>query len=144
MFTFGREHEKVCAANYLRDQRELSKIHEVIDVAHDLLEGNLPESEIRPILVKAFSEGGSGVWEQTAKWIRNLIRDYPSLATIWDELAEHPDWKVRWRTACVLDWMPIEVARRIGPLLASDKSKKVRQYAEDRLLYLTLEHGKSH
>ena len=132
MFTFGRDHEKECSVQYLRDKAELPRIHRVIDAVHDFLDKVVAEDELRKVLYEAFSEGGSGVWEQTETWIRKLSKEYPSFATLWIELSEHPSWKVRWRTACVLSTMPPAVALTVANRLRSDPSGKVREMAADR------------
>lgn len=132
MFTFGRDREKECAVQYLYDKAEAPRIYRVVDAVHDFLDKLIAEDELRKILYEAFSEGGSGVWEQTETWIRKLSKEHPSFATLWIELSEHPSWKVRWRTACVLNTMPPAVAIKVASRLRSDTSRKVRQMAADR------------
>jgi hypothetical protein len=132
MFTFGRNHEKACSVMYLHDKAEAPRIHGVIDAVHDFLDGNVTEEDLRRALYDAFSEGGSGVWEQTDSWIQKLWREYPSFGTLWVELSEHPSWKVRWRVACVLDSMPPALRLKIGNRLRLDASRKVREMAADR------------
>ena len=133
MFTFGREHEKACAVTYLHKKAETPRIHGVIDAVHDFLEGGVTEAELRRTLYAAFSEGGGGVWEQTETWIRKLLKEYPAFGTLWVEFSEHASWKVRWRTACVLDTMPPPLRLEIGNRLRSDVSRKVREMAADRM-----------
>jgi hypothetical protein len=133
MFTFGRDHEKACSVTNLHDKAETSRIHAVIDAVHDFLDGIVTEAELRRTLYDAFSKGGGGVWEQTDTWIRSLLKDYPAFGTLWVELSVHPSWKVRWRTACVLDSMPTALRLEIGNRLKSDVSRTVREMAADRL-----------
>jgi hypothetical protein len=133
MFTFGRDHEKACSVAYLREKAEIPRIHGVIDAVHDFLDGALNEYALHQILYDAFSKGGSGVWEQTEGWIRKLLKEHPSFGPLWVELSEHPSWKVRWRTACVLNAMPPTVAADVGNRLRSDVSRRVRDVAADRL-----------
>lgn len=133
MFTFGRDHEKACSVTYLHDKAETPRIHGVIDSVHDFLDGTITEADLRRVLFDAFSEGGGGVCEQTETWIRKLIKEHPSFGTLWTELSKHPSWKVRWRTACVLNAMPPGMRLEIGAHLRSDASRKVREMAVDRL-----------
>ncbi len=129
MFTFGRDHEKACAVRHLRNPRQSQLIEAVIDGAHDLLEGRIAEDDLRPILSRAFTEGGSGVWEGTASWLRKLIREYPHLRSLWSKLANHAEWRVRFRAACCIRDMPAPLAKQIAILLRYDRSRKVCEMA---------------
>lgn len=133
MFTFGRERERQCAVGYVRDASQHDMILGVVDAVHDFLEEKKTEAELSPILKCAFQQGGSGVWEQSGKWIRKLSHEYPVFLTLWSELAEYSDWKVRFRVACFLDEIPKELALELGARLTTDKSKKVREMALGRL-----------
>jgi hypothetical protein len=137
IFTFGRQREKECSIDYLHDQAQAPLIHGVVDAVHDLLEGTITEDALRPVLFHAFCEGGGGVWEQTAGWLRKLASDFPSLQSLWLEFAAHPQWKVRLRTAGCLDDMPESLAIQVGNRLKSDRSMKVRSMAEGNLELIT-------
>ena len=133
MFTFGREHEKKCAAQYLRDPNQIEIIEGVVDAVHDLLDGHCDIDDAGKILAAAFSRGGSGAWEQTASWMSKLACDYPKILSEWRSLASHSKANVRFRVACCLNDMPPAIANEVGGILANDKSKKVREMAEARL-----------
>jgi hypothetical protein len=133
MFTLGRQREKESALYYLRDSQQAPLIEGVVDAVHDLLEGRTTPDALRPVLSRAFVEGGTGVWEQTGSWLRKLIGEQPTLASLWSELASHIELKVRFRTACFINEMPPTLAREIGARLSLDRSKKVREMAEVRL-----------
>ena len=130
MFTFGRQREKESALHYLKDPQQAHLIEAVVDAVHDLLEGRVSVDAIRPVLARAFVDGGTGVWEQTGSWLRQLIPGQPTLESLWSELAAHSELKVRFRTACFINEMPPTLAREIGSLLSLDRSKKVREMAE--------------
>ena len=132
MWTIGREREKEHAARNVRAD-QLAAIHAVIDAAFDLHEGRIEADEARDTFIAAFVDGGAGVWEQTESWLRRLATRHPGLSDIWVELSRHKAWKVRWRVSCVLDSIPPAVASEIGERLCVDRSKKVREYALDRL-----------
>lgn len=133
MFTFGREHEKKCAAHYLRDTRQVGMMEDVIDAVHDVLEGKRLIDDVRSSFAKAFSEGGSGVWEQTASWMTKLAGEHPELLTEWQSLAAHKNAMVRFRVACCLNDMPYSFATEIGQQLMNDRGTKVRTMAAARL-----------
>lgn len=126
MHTFGREREKHSAGHYLSNQKQIQIIESVIDAVHDLLEGKISEDALRPVLAQGFTEGGSGVWEQTGIWLRKLSAEYPKLATIWIEFASHYQATVRFRAACCLDEMPPHIARAVNEKLMLDGNKNVR------------------
>jgi len=133
MFTFGREHEKRCAAHYLRDPSQIGLIADVVDAVHDVLEGKCRVDDVRQTCSRAFCDGGSGVWEQTALWMTKLDREHPLLLSDWRTLAANKKATVRFRVACCLNDMPQSLAKEIGELLANDRSKKVREMAVGRL-----------
>ncbi len=129
MFTFGRDHEKKCALQNLRDQKNALLISTLIDAIHDLIEQRIAPQELRPFLIAAFSEGSSGVWEQSGSWLRKLGKHYPELCSVWIDLSSHPNSKVRFRAACCIDDMPPAMARETVEKLCRDTNKKVRDMA---------------
>ena len=133
MLTFGREHEKNCAVHYLRDKRQISMIEDMIDAAHDVIDGKRLIDDVRSLFATAFSEGGSGVWEQTASWITKLAGEYPELLSVWQLLAAHKSATVRFRVACCLNDMPHGIATEISRQLIADRSTKVRRMVAARL-----------
>jgi hypothetical protein len=133
MFTFGRQREKECALHYLKDPQQAHLMEAVVDAVHDLLEGRMAPDAIRPVLSRAFIEGGTGVWEQTGSWLGKLIRDQPTLESLWSEFSSHPELMVRLRAACFINEMSPILARDIVSRLRLDRSKKVREMAEARL-----------
>jgi len=133
MFTFGREHEKKCAVQYLRDANESQRIVAVVDAVHDVLERRVQPEAVRSAFIDAFSQGGTGVWEQAGSWLRKLAADLPELDSMWYELSESSDGKVRFRVACLLNDLPQELALELGQKLRVDKHKKTREMALARL-----------
>jgi hypothetical protein len=133
IFTFGRQREKECAIENLHDPADAPLIHAVVDAIHDLLEGKVTEDALRPVFTRAFCEGGGGVWEQTGNWLKKLVSDFPSLQSLWLVFEVHPQWKVRWRTACCLGYMPRNLAIEVGNRLKRDRSRKVSGMAESRV-----------
>ena len=133
MFTFGREHEKKCASHYLRDKQEVALIEGVVDAVHDVLDGTRTIGDFRSSFSRAFSEGGSGVWEQAASWMAKLAREHPELLSEWQSLASHKDATVRFRVACCLNDIPRGFAMEIGEQLLADRGRKVREMAAARL-----------
>ncbi|MFN4121637.1 hypothetical protein [Acidovorax sp.] len=133
MFTFGREHEKKCAVAHVRNTEQAALISEVIDSVHDLLDGNASTEKLADKIKIAFVEGGSGVWEGAGGWLRKASAHYPSLASVWEELAAHPKAEVRFRVACFLDEMPSDTFATLSRLLASDKAKRVASMANARI-----------
>lgn len=130
MFTFGREHEKNCAVScFKKDSKDAQLAEMLVDVVHDFLEESSGEEPVRSELFRCFLEGGSGVWEKAGSWLRKLSKDYPNFEAVWQELANHSNWKVRFRAACFLDEMPTPVASRIRQQLRQDSNKKVRDMA---------------
>ena len=133
MFTFGREHERNCAVRNLRKPDDVQLITNVVDGVHDVLEGNVSPDAIRPVILLAFSLGGSGVWEQAGSWLRKLAAKYPELESVWTELATNSEGKVRFRVACFIDELPRALALEIGSKLKDDRHKRTREMAQGRL-----------
>jgi hypothetical protein len=133
MFTFGRQREEECALDNLRNPQQSHLIEAVVDAIHDLIEGRTSPDAMRPVLLRAFVEGGTGVWEQTGSWLQKLKVDQPTLVSLWSELASHSELKVRFRTACFINEMSPTLAREIGSRLSLDPSKKVREMALARM-----------
>lgn len=133
MFTFGRDKEKQSALYYLSAKDpEKQLVLDLVDSIHDFLEDKCSEVELHLALVQSFTRTGGGGWEQTGTWLRNLSKHYPSFETLWVEMAEHVDAKVRFRVACNIDDMSEQIAAQIYDKLKTDKSKKVREMAELR------------
>ena len=133
MFTFGRDREKESAANYVRDPQQIQLIHGAVDAVHDFLKKRISSDAVQVAIIRAFVEGGPGVWEQAGTWLRKLNHEFPSFLTVWQELSQHVDGRVRYRVACFLNEMPTATAREIGTALQNDRSKKVRDMAQARL-----------
>jgi hypothetical protein len=129
MFTIGREREKEHSHQYLKSQNEAWRIEAVIDAVHDVLEGARQAHEVAPVFVEAFTDGGSGVWEQTGSWLCKLSRVQPGLGRLWREFCSHPSAKVRFRAAAFLDDMHPEVFAECFPALLADASTRVRSKA---------------
>lgn len=133
MFTFGREKEKQSALHYLSAKDpEKERVLELVDSIHDMLEGNASLEQVRTALHKAFTKTGSGGWEQTGTWLRKLINHYPELDSLWTEMCNDSDSKIRFRVACNIDCMPPHIAMQVYEKLKVDKSKKLREMAEVR------------
>ena len=130
MFTFGRDHEKKCEAQYVRNPAHVPMLMNVIDAVHDLLEGRGGLEQVRASLRVALTDGGAGVWENAAKWLRKTSFDHPEILSLWSELASHPKADIRFRVACFIDEMPVETASAICAGLSQDRSKKVAEMAE--------------
>lgn len=133
MFTFGREHEKQCEARYVRNAEQVPLLMAIIDAVHDLIEGIGSEQALSAALREGFIDGGTGVWEGAARWIRKCSTAYPSVLGLWSEFASHAQARVRFRAACCLDEMPGDLRARISPMLLADRSRKVVDMAADRM-----------
>jgi hypothetical protein len=133
VFTFGREHETKCAIQHIRKPEDAERITGVIDAVHDLLEGKAAAHSIRPIIVRAFSDGGDGVWQQSGSWLCKLSATYPELATVWSDLSNDPKAGVRFRVACFINDLPRPLALEIGGRLKDDRAKRTREMALARL-----------
>lgn len=130
MFTFGRDHEKKCEAQYVRNPAQVPMLMSVIDAVHDLIEGHGELEQVRASLRVALTEGGAGVWENAAKWLRKTSFEHPEILTLWSELASHPKANTRFRVACFLDEMPADTAFAIFTRLSQDRSQKVAEMAQ--------------
>jgi len=129
IFTFGREHEKKCAARYVRDPSQVPLLLTVVDAAHDLIEGKGPVIDFVAVCRSAFVGGGTGVWENTEGWIRKCSSEHPEVLELWRELAAHPKAEIRFRVACILNDLPRGMFEELSGQLVSDKSKKVSKMA---------------
>lgn len=132
-FTFGREREKENATYYIKNPAHQILILDVVDAVHDLLDGRVTIDVVKAKCLAAFIQGGTGCWEQTGGWIRKLGNDYPSIMTIWHDLAKHSNASVRFRVACFLNEMPEDTVKEIRQFLQSDSSRKVREMVEARM-----------
>ena len=126
MFTLGREREKEHSHKYLKSQDEAWRIDSVIDAVHDLLDASRSAEVVGPVFVEAFTEGGSGVWEQTGSWLGKVSRSHQSLAELWRGFCRHQSAKVRFRAAAFLAEMPEAIFAECFPLLLTDASPRVR------------------
>ena len=126
MFTIGRDREKRHAGKYIRDPKNFSIVHNVIDAVHDCLEGSEDDDSVRQVFRDAFFEGGSGAWEQAGSWLRKLCSEYPRFSDIWTELAKHPKVDVRFHAAAFVVDMPDGVFPEMLQYFSHDRSKKIR------------------
>lgn len=133
MFTFGREHERKCAVAYVRNPAQAGLILRVIDAVHDLLESKAAPPTLARALRAAFIEGGNGVWETAATWLRKCSHDFPEVAELWLEFAQHSTSAVRFRAACCLNDVPPQLLPAVAEVLLADKSKKVAGMARERM-----------
>ena len=113
----------------MRNPAHVPMLMNVIDSIHDLLDRQGGLEEVRSSLRVALTEGGSGVWENAAKWLRKVSFEHPEILSLWSELASHPKADVRFRIACFIDEMPVETASGIYARLSQDRSKKVAEMA---------------
>lgn len=132
MFTFGRDHEKISEARYVRKPEQIPLLMSVIDAVHDLIEGKGDEDFLKESIRVAFTEGGSGVWENAGKWLRKCDVEFPGTGILWREFAAHAEAEVRFRAACFLDEMPKRWFTELSPALMADRSKKVARMASAR------------
>lgn len=143
MWTIGREREKSHAAKFVREETQQRLLFPVIDAVHDIKEGS---GDIQNFIVTAriaMIEGRSGVWHNTVNWMRKVIQEHPTANVLWDELAEHESWRVRWKVACCLYVdIPEPQSDQLFSSLRADRSKKVRDYSVDRYENRPDKHGK--
>lgn len=132
MFTFGRDHEKRCAARNVRNPADSGLVDELIDSIHDFLEGKTDADRVRSAVFSAFALGGSGAWEQSGSWLLKLGQEYPEMETLWLELAAHPKAEVRFRVSCHLNDLSPAIAAGLQSALEQDRSSRVRQMATAR------------
>ncbi|MCW1984326.1 UNVERIFIED_ORG: hypothetical protein M2348_002343 [Sphingomonas sp. R1F5B] len=133
MWTIGREREKTHAGKFVRQEDQRQLLYPVIDAVHDIKEGNGSVEDFIGVAQVAMMEGGSGVWLSTANWVRKVSHENVRASEIWNFLARHESWKIRWRVACCL-YLDIDEPQsdHLFAHLRSDPSKKVRKYATDR------------
>lgn len=143
MWTIGREREKQHAAKFVKEESQQRLLFPVIDVVHDLKEGTATAQDLMNVARVAMVEGGSGVWQNTANWLRQVQHELPEVRFLWSDLAHHPNWQVRWRVACCLYLdIPEQQSDRLFSALRFDKSKRVRATAIDRYEYRPDKRGK--
>lgn len=131
MFSFGREHEKRCAAGYFRKPADPAPLLALIDAVHDLAEGHANAADVRPRFVECLVHGGVRTWEGAGYWLAKAQGDFPALADVWTGLARHPRAEVRWRIACLLDRMPAALRATLTAQLLADASARVRRTAAE-------------
>jgi hypothetical protein len=132
-WTIGKEREKAHAAKFVRQSDQQALIFPVIDAAIDISDGHGNERDFRELAQTAFVSGKSAVWQSAADWLRKVGGLRPAVLNLWDELAAHSDWTVRWRVACLLYADMSETqSDLLFSVLRHDKSAKVRRYAVDR------------
>jgi hypothetical protein len=125
------EQWKVIDSNLAQDQQDM--LLAVINFAHDLLEGKPEIEKYKSAVLHSMTHGHSAVWQNTANWIRKIGDRAPEATVVWDELAIHTSWEVRWRIACVTYYdIPEAHSNRLFARLRYDKSSKVREYAISR------------
>ncbi len=129
MFTLGRQREKEHSHQYLKAQDEAWRIDAVIDAVHDLLDSRKSAEAVAPAFVEAFTNGGSGVWEQTGSWLAKVSESYPVLGELWRDFCRHRSAKVRFRAAAFLSAMPNPTFAEFFPSLLADASPRVRSKA---------------
>jgi hypothetical protein len=132
VFTFGRDHEKKCAAAYVRNLQQLPLIETLIDKIHDFLEGKATFEDVCPNLRMAFTKGGSGIWEQAGGWLNKLCREFPEFYGLWEEFSMNTSAIIRLRVASHLDEMPKGIAGKVYQRLSIDRSEKVKRIAMQR------------
>jgi len=134
VWTIGREREKLHAAKFVRKPEDQEILFRVIDAVADLNEGTGSIEQFLSVARLAITFGGNGAWTNTSNWVAKVAKDAPEVMTIWDELSNHTELKVRWRVACGLYYFGIgeEQSNRLFAKLRNDKSKKVREYANSR------------
>ena len=131
--TIGREREKLHTAKFVKDAAGQALIFPVIDAAFDLNEGHGAIDHFVVLVKTALVEGCSAVWQNAANWMRKIGSRFPGTVGMWEELAVHPDWSIRWRVACVLYHdIPEATSNGLFAVLRHDRSAKVRRYAIDR------------
>ena len=133
MFTFGREHEKKCAAGYFRKPADPRPLLALIDAVHDLAEGRTDVAAVRALLVDCLVGGGVRTWEGAGYWLAKAQDDFPALTAVWTELARHPQAEVRCRIACQTDRMPPALRDELTPVFLADASRRVRDAATTRV-----------
>ncbi|TWU05426.1 hypothetical protein [Allorhodopirellula heiligendammensis] len=126
VFVFSREREKEYAGRFIKDATQLAMIHDVIDNAYDLADGETTVDAASVCIENALLQGGGGVWEQAGSWLVKLSSKHSILDPIWSTLATNPKSTIRFRAAAhVVDMSP-DARATILPILLSDRSRKVR------------------
>ena len=141
MFTFGRDHEKKCEERLVGNPAQVPLLMDVIDAVHDLIEGNGNLAPVATSIRTAMTQGGAGVWENAAKWLRKTACDHPEILSLWSELASHSKAEVRYRIACLLDEMPSHMLTAIAPSLLTDRSRRVAEMAAYKIARLRGTHA---
>lgn len=132
-WTIGREREKAHIAEFLKRAAQQELIFPLVDAALDINEGVGDATVFAERARAAMIEGDAGVWQNAVYWIGKAVRQLDQLNKVWNELASHPDWRIRWRVACVLySDITEEQSNELFAVLRHDRSAKVRQYAKDR------------
>ena len=113
------------------DDDQKAMLLAVVDAAHDIIDGKVDASDFVVLARHAVIHGNSTVWQNATDWIAKIGRRVPEAKVIWDQLANHSSWGVRWRVACCLYSWGIEEpqADKLFAMLRDDKSEKVRRYA---------------
>ncbi|MEP7350359.1 MAG: hypothetical protein ABI668_10480 [Sphingorhabdus sp.] len=116
------------------DAQQQAMLLSVIDTAHDIIEGKPEIAKFIEAARHAMIHGHSSVWQNTSNWITKIGRVAPDVKVIWNELAAHSNWQIRWRVACCLYSWGIDENQsdQLFAYLRDDKSEKVRHYAIDR------------
>ncbi|EGF26540.1 hypothetical protein RBWH47_00567 [Rhodopirellula baltica WH47] len=126
VFVFSREREKEYAGRFVKDATELAMIHDVIDAAYDLVDGETTADAASVCVENALLHGGGGVWEQAGSWLVKLSGQHSSLDSIWSTLATNPKSTIRFRAAAHVVNMSPKARATTLPILLSDRSRKVR------------------
>jgi hypothetical protein len=66
-------------------------------------------------------------------WLLKLAVEHPELKSVWHELSNSLNGKVRFRVACFINELPRPLANEIGNQLKDDRHKKTREMAQARL-----------
>ena len=135
-WTIGREREKQHAATFVRKADQQALLFPVIDAALDLNDSNGDVAKFMDVARTAMVEGGSAVWDNASLWMSKIACRHESVLSLWDELALHPSWQVRWRVACLLYYaIAGEQSDRLFARLRHDRSARVREFAKQRYEY---------
>ncbi|MES2441950.1 MAG: hypothetical protein V4574_03905 [Pseudomonadota bacterium] len=132
-WTIGRDREKAYTAEFVKEADQQALIFAVIDAALDCNEASGSGAEFVEKARVAMVDGNSAVWQNASSWVRKVGERHPASLTLWDQLASHASWQVRWRVACLLyNDIPDAKSDDLFALLRHDKSAKVREYAVSR------------
>jgi len=133
LFTFGRERELENTACFIGNENKAKPLLDLIDAIHDYLDDKVDISYVEDFVEAAVVDGYSGVWESATTWLNRLGQVDANILKLWVKLAQHDTAKVRFRVACNLDNISPMVSKEVAGLLLNDRSKKVREMAEERL-----------